>query len=289
VILLNREPTLVLVTPVLNQVEFIEETICSVLEQNYGQLYYVVIDGGSTDGTVRVIEKYSPRLSDWVTENDGGQSAAINKGWRWNQDAELYGWLNGDDCLLPGAIKRLAKEYQLTTQQEHRCGLIVGSGFKIARDGSCISVVDVENRTKHCMDTAQQFLQPSSFLTRYGLEQSGYLNEELHYAMDWDLILKVSKKSDVVFVPHCFSAIRMYEETKTSTGGWARLAEIAAIGRSQRGILDRNYLLFRLYSALLYGGRRSRMAVTKRRYKMARLLQTLLNKIIAVRSHMIHW
>src|SRR5687767_5199473 len=97
-------PVISLVTPSLNQASFLERAIRSVIEQNYPNLEYIVMDGGSTDGSVDIIEEYSDRLAYWVSEPDGGQSAAINAGWS-RSSGNVLAWLNSDDYLLPGTLQ----------------------------------------------------------------------------------------------------------------------------------------------------------------------------------------
>jgi glycosyltransferase involved in cell wall biosynthesis len=96
-------PTITLVTPTLNQCEYLEEAIRSVLAQGYPRLQYIVVDGESTDGTLEIVEKYAPFLADWASEADRGESDAINKGLSWG-DGDIYGWLCSDDILAPGAL-----------------------------------------------------------------------------------------------------------------------------------------------------------------------------------------
>ena len=107
-------PLVSVITPSLNQAEFVTQTIESVLSQNYSPLEYWVIDGGSTDGTLEILHRYRDRLH-WISEPDGGQAAAINKGWRLTR-GEIIAYLNADDTYLPSAIERVV-EYLNTYPQ----------------------------------------------------------------------------------------------------------------------------------------------------------------------------
>src|SRR5881394_195745 len=104
-------PKISIVTPSFNQGQFLEETILSVLDQNYPDLEYVVIDGGSTDGSADIIRRYASRLSSWCSERDEGQSHAIAKGFA-RCSGEILGWLNSDDVLLPGALAEVAAYFE---------------------------------------------------------------------------------------------------------------------------------------------------------------------------------
>src|ERR1039457_1034429 len=110
-----KYPKISIVTPSFNQAEFLEQTICSVLSQKYPNLEYVVIDGGSTDGSVEIIKKYADKLTYWVSEKDDGQYAAINKGFSYTT-GDIMGWINSSDILLPWTFSILAEIFENYTQ-----------------------------------------------------------------------------------------------------------------------------------------------------------------------------
>src|SRR6185369_4878244 len=106
-------PKITIVTPSFNQGRWIEQTIRSVLDQGYPNLEYIVLDGGSTDGSSEIIERYAGSLAFWASEPDGGQAAAINRGFA-RATGSLLGWINSDDLLEPGALALLAAEHRAT-------------------------------------------------------------------------------------------------------------------------------------------------------------------------------
>ena len=127
-------PLIAIVTPSYNQAQFLEEAILSVVNQDYPNLEYIVIDGGSTDGSVDIIRKYEDRLAYWVSEPDRGQAHAINKGFA-KADGEIFNWLNSDDCLLPGAVRRVVE----TRRRYPTAVAWVGGCHRIRPDGRILN------------------------------------------------------------------------------------------------------------------------------------------------------
>ncbi len=205
-------PRISIVTPSYNQGQFIEETIRSVLLQSYPALEYIIIDGGSTDNTVEIIEKYSDRLTYWVSEPDRGQSQAINKGFS-HATGDIFGWLNSDDFLLPGALGHVARSFNAGCD---------------AVSGNCYYVDELGQRLRRSIPTeptVEGFLQrysnivdqPSTFWSRSIWEQCGPLSETLHYCMDYHFFLKVAAVAKWTLCPHDISAFRRHDLQKTGT------------------------------------------------------------------------
>lgn len=207
-------PRIAVITPSFNQVRFLERTIQSVLDQNYPELEYIIVDGGSTDGSVDLIRKYSDRLSWWVSEEDAGQSAAINKGLR-RATGEILGWLNSDDTLASGALHAIAAAYSRRPDVE----LLYGHTCQIDEN-------DVVTRRLCAVPTnagelmrynANIFSQPGTTWRRQLQERIGLLDESLHCAMDADYWIRAAKAGVLGFEPRHFGNLRVYGETKTAT------------------------------------------------------------------------
>ena len=226
-------PLVTIVTPSFNQGQFIEETIKSVLTQDYPNFEYIIVDGGSMDETAEIAERFSDRLR-FVSEPDRGQSDAINKGFRM-ASGSIVAWLNSDDIFLPGAISA-AVAYFL----EHpECGAVYGEGYQI--DGES----NVKSRFEHTQPfdlwkltyLSDYILQQTAFFRRSVFEEVGYLDESLFYSMDWDILTRIGKAHMLGYIPRFLGALREHGEAKTSKGGVRRFKEIARLLRKQTGML----------------------------------------------------
>ena len=182
---LDDYPRITIVTPSYNQAEYLEETIRSILLQNYPNLEYIVIDGGSTDGSVEIIERYAPWLSYWESEPDRGQSHAINKGLA-HSTGELFNWINSDDFLRPGALYSLANSVEAPDEPLCLIGQMdVLQGREVSR------IAKLEALPKDwCSFQTMPILQQAMFYTRSALDRMGPLHEDLHYSMDYEWLLR---------------------------------------------------------------------------------------------------
>jgi glycosyltransferase involved in cell wall biosynthesis len=239
-------PKISVITPTYNQAEFIEETLLSIEAQAYPNLEYIVVDALSTDATPEILSRYATRLPMRILrEADRGQSDGINKGVRM-ATGEITCWLNSDDRFRPGALQTIGEAFE----KNPKAGVVFGRGAKIARDGSEIYTVPFRPFNRRHLRTAYRVVQPAMFFRRDLYLEIGGLDEDLHYAMDWDLLIRLAAKCDVVALEETLAEIRYYDDTKTSTGGWKRMREIAEIGRRHNGSLDLNYLSYRVRSAV---------------------------------------
>jgi glycosyltransferase involved in cell wall biosynthesis len=204
-------PLVSIVTPSLNQSRFIRETIESVLEQEYPNLEYWVIDGGSKDGTVEILESYQERIN-WISEPDDGQSQAVNKGWNLSH-GEIWGWVNADDLLKPLSIKHAVN----ALLKNPSIGAVYGDTAYIDQDGKFIQYYparpfDYDTLVK---DTENYIPQPSVFVRRGIVEKAGLLNESLQYLMDYDLWLRMGLIAPMEYIAVEMAALRLHPGAKT--------------------------------------------------------------------------
>jgi len=231
-----------IITPTRNQAGFLPATLASIEAQHDPDLEHIVLDAMSTDATPEILQEYAGRTGVRVIrEPDTGQSNAINKGMR-IATGELCGWLNSDDTLCDGALAKLRE----TAAEHPGAAVIYGVGSKMDRAGNVLRTVPYRAFDRDHLKTAYRVIQPSMFFRRDVYWEEGGLDESLEYAMDWELLIRLSRGREVVSIPDEISRIRYYEETKTNTGGWDRMREIAMIGRKYNGARDPNFIAYRV-------------------------------------------
>lgn len=209
-------PKISIVTPSYNQGQYIEETIRSVLLQNYPNLEYIIIDGGSKDETVDIIKKYEPWLTYWVSEPDRGQSHAINKGLEKCTGA-IFNWLNSDDWYEPKALFYVGSLY--------RSGVAKKLCFlqQNVQDGKIVAQSSVFPKASTVTEAIATFHypQPACFYAMDSIRKMGPLNESVHYAMDWEWWLRyllINGLEDVVSQRKVTTNFRLHETSKTNSG-----------------------------------------------------------------------
>ena len=211
-------PSMTIVTPSFNQARFLERTLRSVLEQGYPNLEYIVMDGGSTDGSVEIIRKYADRLTFWTSGPDPGQSAAINAGWRM-ATGDIIAWQNSDDVYLPGALHAIGEAFV-----EHPDAvLIYGLTQRIDADGTPLGTIGSAYNRRTLHYSHQQIPLTSAFFRRSAVEAAGLLDESLHYSMDLDLFLRLTLMAPPVMLNRTLAEATIHAEAKTT-----RDADIAA-------------------------------------------------------------
>jgi glycosyltransferase involved in cell wall biosynthesis len=229
---MTSDPIVTIVTPSFNQGHFIRSTIESVLSQDYPRVEYIVMDGGSTDQTAAIASEYASRLT-FISERDRGQSHAINKGFRGGR-GDILAWLNSDDIYLPGAISTAVRAFSANPA----CGMVYGEGYVMDREGT------FQGRFPHSrpfdlwrlVHLSDYILQQSTYFRRTALDQIGYLDEELHYGMDWDMFIRIGLKHPVCYIPEYLGCIREHKETKSSQGALVRARELHGILSKHTGM-----------------------------------------------------
>lgn len=205
-----------IITPSYNQGEFIERTIQSVLNQSYPNIEYIVIDGGSTDNTLEILERYKDRIDIIISEKDNGQADAISKGFRL-ATGELMGWLNSDDVFYPDCVEKIVELYN---QQPGGAIYYHSMNDKIDEHDRLIETYQhIIPDAAHLIKENYSVIQQGSFYNAELLRKIDYLDPSNHYCMDLDLWLNLLKHGAIYHTkdkPH--SAFRIYPGTKTDTG-----------------------------------------------------------------------
>lgn len=216
---MTQSPKISIITPSYNQGHFLEQTILSILNQNYPNLEYIIVDGGSSDKSRSIIEKHAAQLSFWVSEKDNGQSHAINKGFR-KATGDIIGWLNSDDILLPNTLNTIAKQFI-----DHNSHWVTGDCIEINEHSEETGkyTTELPNDLYAWLNLLSRgfsysIIQPSTFWTKETLENVGLLNEKWHYSFDHEFFLRIFKEyGPPHYINQPLAAFRLHNESKTST------------------------------------------------------------------------
>lgn len=207
-------PKISIVTPSFNQVQFLEKTILSVLNQNYPNLEYIIIDGGSTDGSVEIIKKYEKHLTFWVSEKDKGQSDAINKGFA-KAKGEIFAYLNSDDLLEINALERVSEIFRTSVNAD----LIYANSKIINENDKIITLcIALPFKLKEHLLGVFAIPQQSAFWKRKVFESVGGFNIENHTCMDGEFFAKAhSKGFRFDYFDEIWSSFRIHNYSKTGS------------------------------------------------------------------------
>jgi len=199
-----------IVIPSLNQAAYLEETIQSVLRQDYRSIEIIVMDGNSSDGSQDIIRKYERNIAIWKSEPDTGQSEAINKGFRLAR-GNIFAWLNSDDLIAPSAVK-LAVSFLTSDPQ---IGLVYGDRVHIDQKGNIIGINRCPPFYNDMLSRNITIPQETAFFRREVFEGTGGLDENLHFSMDYDLWCKFQRISKFRHVPAFMGFYREHVRSKS--------------------------------------------------------------------------
>lgn len=215
-----------IITPSFNQAAFLEQTILSVLGQDYPELEYIVIDGGSTDGSPEIISKYAGRLAYWTSEPDRGQAEAVNKGLA-RARGEIVAWLNSDDYYLPGAVAAAVRAFE----DRPDAVLVYANMLAVDEQGRTINTLRYRQLSLVDLLCFQIIGQPAVFMRRAALAKAGGLDPDYHFLLDHQLWLKIAQEGPLYYVDQLWAAARYHPGAKNR----ARATEF---GREAFRILD---------------------------------------------------
>jgi glycosyltransferase involved in cell wall biosynthesis len=206
------DPLFSIVIPSYNQAAFLEECLCSVLDQSHPAKEIIVMDGGSTDASRAILGKYERRLDFWASETDRGQADAVNKGWA-RARGDVLGWLNSDDRLEPGALEAAAA----ASDAHPDAAILYGDVREIDGQGRVIGEKKMAGYGLRSLLLGKNMGQPGVFIPRATYAALGGLDEQLHFALDFEYFLRVWTKfpEGGVHIPQTVASSRVWESSKT--------------------------------------------------------------------------
>lgn len=244
-------PTVSIITPSFNQAPYLEGTIQSVLQQDYEHIEYIVVDGGSTDGSLEVIRRYESQIDTWISEPDLGQTDAINKGFSL-ATGEIYAWLNSDDTYRPGGVAKAAR--YLSDHPE--IGMVYGNAYYIDEEGRRTARYPAGPTDYSGLRRGVNTIPQQSMFFRSKLwEIVGPLDPSFFYAMDYDLWVRIAAVSEIAFCDDYWANFRLHEASKSRTAARRCWPEMMRVhfrdGGTYFSTLYAKYLVRRLVEPLM--------------------------------------
>ncbi len=223
---MSDTPLVTIVTPSFNQAHFLEQTMRSVLDQDYPNIEYMVVDGGSTDGSVDLIQKYSKRLKWWVSEKDNGQAEAINKGFA-RASGEIIAWINSDDYYMPGAIAEAVK----ALSEHPEVGMVFGNVRVVDENEKVLNLLAYGDWGLSDLMSFRIIGQPAVFMRRAVLEKAGFLDQSFHLLLDHHLWIRIAREDGMQYIPSLWASAHYHEDCKN-------LAMASSFGAEGRRIVQ---------------------------------------------------
>jgi glycosyltransferase involved in cell wall biosynthesis len=219
-------PLVSIITPSLNQVAYIKQTLRSVADQDYANIEHIVVDGGSTDGTLEILRRWNGQ---WISEPDGGQADAINKGFAL-ANGQIVTWLNSDDFYVAtDVISRVVAEFLAGAQVVTGSGYFTDAGGTRTKQWPRANLRRLGYRDLLSRDTV---LQPATF---FRAELALPLDTSMHWAFDWEMFIRLRQRTSFTVIPIPLAAYRVHPGGKTVTGGAKRKRELLRVMQRYRG------------------------------------------------------
>lgn len=225
-------PKISVITPSLNQARFVGRTIKSVLEQNYPNLEYIVVDGGSTDGTLEILKTYGRRLT-WMSEKDAGQSDGINKGMSM-ATGDIIAYLNSDDMYEPGALTAVAVRFMADPSimwLTGRCRIIDEGDRDVRSIITAYKNLLLDHYRYKLLLVANPISQPATFWKKEVVKEIGFFDPEESLVMDYDYWLRTGKRYQPAILDENLAAFRVHPQSKTSLGRFLMIQRECAVSR----------------------------------------------------------
>jgi glycosyltransferase involved in cell wall biosynthesis len=253
------QPFVSIITPSFNQARYLEATILSVLGQDYPNLEYIIVDGGSTDGSVDIIKKYANHLAWWVSEPDKGQTDAINKGFA-QAKGDILAWINSDDTYAPGAVSSAVKYFQ----SHPDAGLVYGDAHFIDEQGQVIGRFNARQTDHQLLRQGYVHIPQQAAFFRGDLwREVGPLDPSFYFAMDYDLWVRLSARAPIHYVAQMWANFRLHSGGKTIVADDRCWPEMIRVHRRDGGgwlsVITIKYMIRRIVAPLLNWRRRLQM------------------------------
>jgi glycosyltransferase involved in cell wall biosynthesis len=244
-------PLVSIVTPSFNQAAYLEAAIQSVLGQDYPRLEYVIVDGGSTDGSLDIVRRYAERLTHWSSEPDSGQTEAINKGFA-RATGDILAWLNSDDVYYPGAVR----EAVAFLQAHPEVGMVYGDAEFINESGKAVGRFPARQTSQARLRRGYVHIpQQASFFRASLWKMVAPLDPAFYFAMDYDLWVRIAGLAQLHYRPGAWAGFRLHADAKTSTAADRCWPEMLRVHRREGGsylsALYAKYLIRRVLEPIL--------------------------------------